>query len=474
MAIDLDFCVDESKNKFRLLKEISRGGQGAVFQPQYPNIVLKLELKNKQPLPANDNSRKKFLLVRTLPIPRTMNTTLPMNILEKVSGYTMPMMDDMIPFDYAFPFKEDFRGAENNQPSGNLWLENLAQSDSKIAGVFFELIKHGGLRRFFRAYLYAAQMLSEIHGAGLVYCDFSHKNIFISKDIDYCNVWLIDSDNLDYQKNTQRYIIYTPHIGAPELHAGTRGCTFYSDSFAFASTMFQQLTAHHPFDGSLFDEKIDELGREEAEAYRDCGNFPWVFDSEYEENFWEGGEIFLEFIPPTLMKLFDATFGKDAGLFKIIRRPSMSEWSFALAQTVDEIICCPQCQMDRHGGADKCSWCDSEHPALTMSTKFEAGGELWNFAHEISKGVTVEVPLRIVHGYRAAELDEVAFKFTWKDSGFEVARVSEKFFTEFEAMTIARMRAATFETSAKKFFIHCTDTQDFKTTIEVIISNATD
>lgn len=63
-----------------------------------------------------------------------------------------------------------------------------------------------------------------------------------------------------------------------------------------------------------------------------------------------------------------------------------------------------------------------------MSAKFESGGELWSFAREISKGVTVKVPLRIVHGYRGAELDEVAFKFTWKDSGFEVARVSEKFF----------------------------------------------
>lgn len=42
LEIDLDFCVDESKNKFRLGKEIARGGQGAVFQTQFPNVVLKL------------------------------------------------------------------------------------------------------------------------------------------------------------------------------------------------------------------------------------------------------------------------------------------------------------------------------------------------------------------------------------------------------------------------------------------------
>lgn len=468
MAIDLDFCVDESKNKFRLLKEIARGGQGAVFQTQYPNVVLKLELNDNRPVPANNIARKKFLSIRTLPIPHTVNVTLPLNILEKFSGYTMRMMDDMISFRAAFA------GATDEQPLKNPWLENVAAANPDLAKIFFRLIQRGGLRRFFRAYLYAAKMLAEIHGAGLVYCDFSQNNIFISKDHDYCNVWLIDSDNLDYQKNLRQIQIYTPNIGAPELHAGTGGCTFYSDTFAFASTMFQQLTNHNPFEGALFDEKLEEIELEDLEIYRNCGDFPWVFDSAYDENFWDGGEIFLEFIPPAVLKLLDATFGKDAGLLKIVRRPSMSEWSFTLAQVVDEIIRCPKCQMDRHGGADKCSWCGDEHPVIMMSANFEAGGKLWNFSREIAKGETVYIPLRIVHGWRAAEIDEPAFKFTWTNKGFELARISEKFFAEFETATSARARTATFETSAGKFFIHCTDTQNFKTTIEVRISNATE
>lgn len=468
MSIDLDFCVDESKNKFRLLKEIARGGQGAVFETQYPNIVLKLEMKNDKPLPSNDAARKKFLAVRTFPIPPNVNVTLPLNILENFSGYTMRMMDDMISFKAAFSGEVDDQSLENS------WLESFAESNPDLAMIFFRLIKRGGLRRFFQAYFYAARMLSEIHGAGLVYCDFSANNILISKSVEFCNVWLIDSDNLDYQKNTRQNKLHTPHVASPELHAGTGGCTFFSDAFAFASTFFQQLTAHHPFDGALFDEKLEEVELEDAETYRDCGHFPWVFDSAHEENFWDGGEIFLEFIPPAVLKLLDETFGKDAGLFKLIRRPSMCEWSFALSQTVDEIVRCPQCQMDRHGSAEKCSWCDNEHPVVTMRAKFKTGVELWRFAHEISQGETVDVPLRIVHGYRSAEVDALAFKFTWKKTGFEIRRVSEKFSSEFEAATISRARAATFETSAKKFLIHCTDSQNFETTIEVIISNATD
>lgn len=102
MVIDLDFCVDVSKNKFRLLGEIARGGQGAVYRTQYPNTVVKLELENGKLIPANDEARKKFRALMTLPIPSNTNVTLPMNILEKFSGYTMRMMDDMISFLDAF------------------------------------------------------------------------------------------------------------------------------------------------------------------------------------------------------------------------------------------------------------------------------------------------------------------------------------------------------------------------------------
>ena len=464
--MEIEFCVDESKNKFRLLKEIARGGQGAVYQSQFPNLVVKLELKDNKPLPTNDAARKKFLAVRTLPKVRDLNVTLPLNVLEKVSGYTMKMMDDMT------SFQDAFAGEVDEQPLESPWLESFAESNPELATFFFELIKRGGLRRFFRAYLYAAQILSEIHGAGLVYCDFSWNNVFISKDVNFCNVWLIDADNLDFQKNTRQKIFFTPDVGAPELQDGSGGCTFYSDAFAFASTMFQQLTHHHPFEGALFDEKLDEMEREGAEAYRNVGGFPWVFDSDDEENFWDGGEIFLELIPPAIMELFNRTFDKETGLFKIGKRPALSEWSFELAKTADQIVRCPNCKMDYHS-ATACPWCDNEHPVLMMNATFANGAELWNFSREISTGEVVDVPLRIVHGYKSAELDEVAFKFVRKEKSFELVRVSEKFSAEFEDDTTARMTAAGFETSQEKFFVYCTDAEHFASRIEVEIIHAT-
>ena len=466
MAIDLDFCVDVSKNKFLLRGEIARGGQGAVYKTQYPNTVVKLELKDGKLVPENAEARRKFQAVMTLPIPQNSNVTLPMNILEKFSGYTMRMMDDMT------SFLDAFGGAVDEKPLDSSWLESFAQDNPQLAMIFFKLIKRDGLRRFFRAYLCAAQILAKIHGAGLVYCDFSHRNVFISKDINFCHVWLIDADNLDYQKNTQKKCFYTPHIGAPELHSGEGGCTFYSDAFAFASTLFQQLTAHHPFDGAAFDEKLDELELEEVELYRDCGGFPWVFDSEDDSNFWEGGGLFTEFLPPAIMDLLDRTFGVEEGLFRITRRPSLAEWSFALAETLDGIIRCPHCKMDRHGNAEKCTWCDAEHAVVKMKATFMTGDKLWNYTHEIVKGKTIEIPIRLVHGYREAELNETAFKFTWKDKMFELMRVGEKFSSEFEDATTPRIHAAAFETSADNFTVYCTGRDNFVSKIEVRILNA--
>ena len=128
--------------------------------------------------------------------------------------------------------------------------------------------------------------------------------------------------------------------------------------------------------------------------------------------------------------------------------------------------------MDCHGNAAKCSWCDAEHAVVTMRATFATGAELWNYAHEISNGTTIEIPMRLVHGYRESELDESAFKFAWKNGTFELVRVNEKFSAEFETANTLRMRAAAFATSADNFAVYCTDRNNFVSKIEVRILNA--
>ena len=464
---EIAYCIDTEKNKFNLLGEISRGGQGAVYKTQYGTVVLKLELAKGAFVAENPKSHERFLSLRLLPIPANLNITLPMTILEKYSGYTMKMMDDMT------SFKSFFSGEVDNTPVENEWLEQIATANSELAMLFYKLIKRGGLRKFFQAYFYAARILAELHSSGLVYCDFSPNNVFISTDPINCIVWFIDADNLDFQENTSKQIIYTPGIGAPELcdNEVRKGCTFYSDCHAFAASMFQQFTGHNQFEGAAYEEKINECDSlEEADYLRDRGDFAWVFDSEDNSNYWEGGEIFQNLIPEEVMELFDKTFG--AGLFKPFKRPSMAEWSYTLAKVTDKIIRCPECQMDRHGGIDSCTWCDCKHTVLEIKTRFEHEDYFWYFAHEIQSDEVIKITMRTVHGFRANEIDDIAFNFKFSKNNLIIQKVSNKFSAEFEDANTPRTESAGFETTEKNFTIYCTDSENLTSVIELRVVNA--
>ena len=464
---EIKTCTDTAKNKFNILGEISRGGQGAVYKTQYGTVVVKIEFKNNLPVAENPESREKFLLLHLLPIPANLNITLPMTILEKYSGYTMKMMDDMT------SFKSFFSGEVDNTPLENEWLEQIAENNPELAMLFYNLIKRGGLRRFFQAYFYAARILAELHSAGLVYCDFSPNNVFISKDPINCIVWFIDADNLDFQENTSKQIIYTPGIGAPELcdNEVRKGCTFYSDCWAFAASMFQQFTGHNQFEGVAFEEQLDDCDSlDELEYFRDRGDFAWVFDSEDDSNYWAGGEIFQNLIPPEVMNFFDKTFG--AGLFKPVKRPSMSEWSYTLAKVTDKIIRCPKCQMDRHGEVDSCTWCDCKHTVLEIKTRFGDKNNFWYFAREIEFDEVVKITMRTVHGFRSNEIDDIAFNFKFSKKGLIIQKVSNKFSAEFEDSNTPRTESAGFETAENNFKIYCKDSENFESVIEVRVVNA--
>lgn len=462
-------CVDTAKNKFRILGEISRGGQGAVYRTQLSNVVIKLELENDSLVYANTVSNDKFLSLRLLPLPRDLNITLPISVLEKYSGYTMQMMDDMTSFKSAFP---NIISAAT--PLENAWLEQMRAVNPNLAMIFYRLIKIGGLRRIFQAYCYAARIMAEIHSVGLVYCDFSPNNVFISKGLDQYNVWFIDADNLDFQANTVKIRVHTPGVGAPEIcdDEVAKGCTFYSDSYAFAASFFQQLTCHHQFEGAAYEEKLDEgeIELEDLEQMRDRGDFVWIFDEDDDSNFWEGGAIFQQIISPEVMQLFNQTF--SAGLFKPVARPLMSEWSYTLAKTVDKFIRCPKCKMDRYGNVEKCSWCDHVHSVIEIFSYFENGEEFWHFTKEIEEDEIINLPLRIVHGWRANEVDDIAFKFKISARKLIIQKSTDKFKTEFQDKNTSRKESSGFETFEKDFNIYCRCNKNFSSVLKVRVVNA--
>ena len=123
----------------------------------------------------------------------------------------------------------------------NAWLESIRKENEECARDFTQYIVSGGLRRRIEAYFKSAVVLSMLHASGLVYCDLSANNLFISTE-DTNAVWLIDADNINFQSYTVKNGgYYTLGYAAPEILWG-KGSTFYSDCYSFAVSFLPRTT----------------------------------------------------------------------------------------------------------------------------------------------------------------------------------------------------------------------------------------
>lgn len=189
-------------------KMLSSGGQGIVYSTEEPNVLLKLEWNvNTKKIELDTSKNTKFDNIRVLPLIENTNITLPQTILKDAVGYTMKMLDGMISFDDAF-------NGENYELPNNEWLNSIQQVDKYWGDTFQKYIATGGIRKRLNAFLKVSCILSKIHASGLVYCDISGKNMFVSFDPQMSNVWLIDCDNLDFMKNSirKKMVVYIVQV----------------------------------------------------------------------------------------------------------------------------------------------------------------------------------------------------------------------------------------------------------------------
>lgn len=393
---------------YNIKKELSRGGQGVVYRTNMDNIVIKLPIDSNTQEPIEDeNLNDGFEDIRTLPVRKSTNITLPLATLKKYAGYTMLLLDDMNSFENVFDKKQN-KEIENT----NEWLKSLEDiAANGFVDTYNQYIHSGGKRKRILAYLKSACILSELHGKGLVYCDFSSKNAFYSTSENSDAVWLIDADNLNYQSKIGKLSFYTPGYGAPEVIKG-QGCTFYSDCYAFAISLFWQLTWTHPFEGRLLDE-----GEEEDDFLDDArdrvysGDVVWIND---EDDTNEGETVICQenIISKDLFALFERTFS-ETGRYKRITRPTIFEWSFELAKELDNTVKCSYCEMDYLASQnDICPWCDNNEKIITVKTytteSLEKSSLLWSYSSELENNI-IHAPLRLLNGFRVKEMDLNAF-----------------------------------------------------------------
>lgn len=482
---------DEYNHVHHVVDVLGQGGQGAVYKTRARNILVKLALDRAgRPQQRTEEARRKLLGLRLLPLPHGLHVTLPHAALQEYSGYVMELLEDMRSFAAAFdmpPWElEVYEGRREACPQADesAFLRAMHAADVRLWAYCRAHMRTGGLRRRLAAYLRAACIMAELHNAGLVYCDFSQNNAFVSSDEAFVNVWLIDADNLDFEEETRARRIYTPEIAAPELVREEDGNTAASDTFAFAATLFRQLLWRHPFEGAAYDEALEGTDdRESADAMRDAGAFPWIFDAEDESNApADGAALERMLVAPPLMELFRETFG--AGRLRPHLRPCMSDWARGIAAAADGTIRCDTCGMDwnfpfeiRAEERPVCPWCDAPLPILTLRSYFTAGGEkgrmFWQTAIALrgtkEHPARADVPLRAVRGFRVREAETAALHLNYDGENLHLRRADAADITcAFSDPVTKRIRSEGFETGRDSFCVYCSS-MGIETVVEGVL-----
>lgn len=387
-------------------EEIARGGQGAVYRTLDSNIALKIEINlNTGEIVMDESNNDKFDNIRILPIPENLNVTLPRAALKGCAGYVMTLLEDMESFSKAFD--KELEDLYINQ-----WLKDFVEDNEDFVKGFGSYIATGGKRRRILAYLKCACIIAKLHASGLVYCDFSPNNVFISSDMEYSNVWLIDADNLNYQSITIKGGYYTPGYAAPEV-VKRKGCTFYSDNYSFAVSLFWQLTGTHPFKGQLVEEGIEDDFADNVEEKAYSGEFPWIADVEDDSNATETTIPYQSILSGKIMDCFERTFSQK-GKGNRVLRTSMFEWAETLAYENDNTVKCHHCEMEYLPENEKhCPWCDSENNLIRIKSfvfyNEQKCSNIWSFCHDIKEGITKHIPVRVVEGFGTDSIDSYLF-----------------------------------------------------------------
>jgi DNA-binding helix-hairpin-helix protein with protein kinase domain len=319
---------DVHGNVYQATSKLSEGGQGSVWQTEFPNVLVKMSR-----FPRDSAHAAKWFeqvqRVKRLPLDG-LKVARPQAMIDKPRhGYVMEMMDGLEP------------------------LQGLLEAVVEGGGLR-GFIRTGGLSRRLRLLAALAGTLADLHGRGLAYGDLSPGNIFVSRSVKHSEVWLIDCDNIGVRSQMSAHPIYTPEYGAPEIVRGVSGMDSLTDSWSFGVIAFRLLTLQHPLKGDLVNEGAEE---EEQRALR--GELPWIDDPDDDRNRASSGLDREWVLTSALVELFQRCFGPGREAPR--ERPSMSEWRAACELSLSRLVSC--------GGSDcgsgfylndarTCSFCD--------------------------------------------------------------------------------------------------------------------
>ena len=239
--------IDATNTSYNVVKEIGEGSQGVTFLLEDGKHIAKLFKGAARMDSTALKSKINFLINRGLDKRRY---SVPLReITQPTIGYISEFATGMVPI-------------------SALMLSDKVEDKAKW------FVETGGLLKRYGVLIKLATELRNLHAKGLIYCDLSPNNVFISEKPSKVNVFLIDLDNLRY-KTSIIHNIYTPKYGAPEVVRNDESNSTMSDSFSFAVLAYELLTWAHP----LFGDYVND-GEPELEDKAQRGELPWVEDDE--------------------------------------------------------------------------------------------------------------------------------------------------------------------------------------------------
>lgn len=322
---------DQQGIEYQLRNPLGEGGQGVVCTTDRDNVLVKLFRGRDPELRRRWVNRVNWVLNQELD---GLRIARPRALIERPDpGYVMELMD----------------GLESLQSGLDSSLAAL-QDGAGLSGY----LATGGLRRRLALLRELAATLAGLHARGLAYGDLSPNNVFVSKSIEHCQVWLIDCDNLCATERLGHGHLHTPGYGAPEVVRGERGVNSLTDAWSFAVLAFQLLTHGHPLLGEAV---LDAEPEQEERALR--GELPWVHHPDDTSNQACDG-LPLELVAtPRLQALFEDCF--NAGRDNPLARPSLAEWADALEAAWALMLDCtaPDCGSSFYWDDNRqCPFCD--------------------------------------------------------------------------------------------------------------------
>ncbi len=412
---------------------LGEGGQGIVFRSADPFVAVKIAQEGKKDIddPKKiEEFKQRMKALIFLQLPKDLNVSLPYAVLNSHAGYVMRLLNTAEPIGKSlmrdskrpvvYAGQNVIAKLREQHPHLNFLIADgrleIRDSENKIcSGPLIRYAVSGGARLRSEALGKTAAILARLHGRGLVYGDISSNNVFLAADNDErCTVWLIDADNLEYEKK-RGMRVYTPSYGAPELVQGADGVRFVSDCHAFGVLVSYILTWVHPFHGQLLEDHDEDSWEDPnssemtMEQKANAGLLPWIDDPDDSSNRETHQSKMLPrdvFLTEYLRSIFKVTFceGRRVNQNRIgsSHRPTMAHWCKSLIQERDITLKCSKCGMSipYQNDSVKCIGCDHEPLAPYIlelkAYRFLPQGRMaspeWIWKHELDIDSTENKP----------------------------------------------------------------------------------